>query len=238
MTINITSVQCRTNWISCALIGAAALVLGGTIFAEVEEEVGLPVDGELDALVVSTWRLPGKISEATSAVTVLDPAELEERGIIDLREALNEVPGVIATSTAGQRGAIGSVFIRGTTTSFSQLVVDGIRVSDSTAALGNFFSGARLDDLGRIEVLRGPQAAIHGGEAVGGVIWLETARGDGDPATRLRLEAGSFATLNGFLSNSGQEGALSWFVGGGYDGTHNDAVGEDFDQIRGSLRLE
>lgn len=238
MTIHITSVQCRTNRISCALIGAAALVLGGTIFAEVEEEVGLPVDGELDALVVSTWRLPGKISEATSAVTVLDPAELEERGIIDLREALNEVPGVIATSTAGQRGAIGSVFIRGTTTSFSQLVVDGIRVSDSTAALGNFFSGARLDDLGRIEVLRGPQAAIHGGEAVGGVIWLETARGEGDPATRLRLEAGSFATLNGFLSNSGQEGALSWFVGGGYDGTHNDAVGEDFDQIRGSLRLE
>ena len=102
MTIHITSVQCRTNRISCALIGAAALVLGGTIFAEVEEEVGLPVDGELDALVVSTWRLPGKISEATSAVTVLDPAELEERGIIDLREALNEVPGVIATFINGQ----------------------------------------------------------------------------------------------------------------------------------------
>lgn len=182
--------------------------------------------------------MPGKVSESTSAVTVLDPRDLEGRGILDLRQALNEVPGVIATSTGGQTGASGSVFIRGTTTSYSQLIVDGIRVSDSTAALGNFFSGARLDDLSRIEVLRGPQAAIHGGESVGGVIWLETARGEGDPTTRLRLEGGSFDSLNGFLSHSGSEDNFSWFVGGGYDGTHNDDEFQDFDQARAAMRLE
>lgn len=238
MIPNITSAKCRTKRISCALLGAAALALSGNISAEVEEEVGLPADGELDVLVVSAWRMPGQVSETTSAVTVLDPEEFEERGIIELREALNEVPGVIATSTGGQTGAVGSVFIRGTKTSYSQLVVDGMRVSDSTTQLGNFFAGARLDDLSRIEVLRGPQAAIHGGESVGGVIWLETARGEGDPKTQLRLEGGSFGSFNGFLSNAGQEGALSWFIGAGYDGTHNDAVGEDFDQVRGSMRLE
>ncbi|MDP4624365.1 MAG: TonB-dependent receptor [Akkermansiaceae bacterium] len=238
MIQNITSAKCRTNRISCTLIGVAALALGGNISAEVEEEVGLPTDGELDVLVVSAWRMPGKVSEATSAVTVLDPEEFEERGIFDLRQALNEIPGVIATSTGGQTGAAGSVFIRGTTTAYSQLVVDGMRVSDSNTSMGTFLAGARLEDLSTIEVLRGPQAAIHGGESVGGVIWLETARGEGDAKTQLRLEGGSFGSFNGFLSNAGQEGALSWFVGAGYDGTHNDAVGEDFDQVRGSLRLE
>ena len=209
---------------------ATALTLGGILSAETTRE--------LDELIVSALRMPGEASKTTSAVTALDPRELEHRGVLDLRQALNEVPGVNATSTSGQTGAIGSVFIRGTTTSYSQLVVDGVRLSDSTAPSGNFFSGARLDDLGRIEVLRGAQAAIHGGEAVGGVIWLETARGDGDPKTRLRIEGGSFDSLNGFLSHSGKEGPFSWFLGGGYDGTHNDDVLQDFDQARAALRME
>lgn len=209
---------------------ATAFTLGGILSAETIQE--------LDKLIVSALRMPGEASRTTSAVTALDPRELEARGILDLRQALNEVPGVTATSLSGQTGAIGSVFIRGTTTSYSQLVVDGVRLSDSTAPSGNFFSGARLDDLGRIEVLRGAQAAIHGGEAVGGVIWLETARGEGDPETRLRIEGGSFDSINGHLSHSGKEGPFSWFVGGGYDGTHNDAIRQDFDQARAALRME
>jgi iron complex outermembrane receptor protein len=182
--------------------------------------------------------MPNELSKTTSAVTLLDPRDLEERGILDLRQALNEAPGVIATSTSGQTGAIGSVFIRGTATAYSQVIVDGMRLSDSNAQLGNFVSGARLDDLGKIEVLRGAQSAIHGGDAIGGVIWLETARGQGDPRTRLRAEAGSFDSLNGYVSHSGEEKSFSWFVGGGYDGTHNDADLQNFDQARAALRFE
>ena len=119
MTQNKTSALGRTKWTGCALTGIAAITLCGHAPAEIESE--------LDTLVISAWRLPGKVSEATSAVTAINPRELEERGILDLRQALNEVPGVIATSTSGQTGAIGSVFIRGTTTSYSQLVVDCMR---------------------------------------------------------------------------------------------------------------
>lgn len=209
---------------------ATAFTLGGILSAETIQE--------LDELIVSAQRLPGEASKTTSAVTALDPLELESRGVLDLIEALNEVPGVIATSTSAQNGGSGSVFIRGTTASYSQLVVDGIRLSDSTAPMGNFFSGARLDDLGRIEVLRGAHAAIHGGEAIGGVIWLETARGESDPKTRLRIEGGSFDSLNSYLSHSGKEGPFSWFLGGGYDGTHNDVESQNFDQARAALRME
>jgi vitamin B12 transporter len=230
MTQNKQSAIGRTKTLGRALIGASALTLGSTLSAETSKE--------LNELIVSALRMPNEVSKTTSAVTALDPRDLEERGILDLRQALNEAPGIIATSTAGQAGAIGSVFIRGTTTASSQLIVDGMRLSDSNAQLGNFFSGARMDDLERVEVLRGAQSAIHGGDAIGGVIWLETARGQGDPRTRIRTEAGSFDSLNGYVSHSGQENSSSWFVGGGYDGTHNDAVDQNFDQARAALRYE
>ena len=196
------------------------------------------IENELDGIVVSARRLPADAERTTSAVTVLDPRDLTDRGILDLKTALNEVPGVIATSTSGQTGGIGSLFIRGTTTAYSQVVVDGMRLSDTTAPLGNFLAGARVDDLGRIEVLRGPHSAIHGGESVGGVLWLETAYGEGDPSSRLTAEAGSFGSLATHASTRGRSGSLSWFAGLGYESTGNDTELERYDQSRGALRAE
>lgn len=211
----------------------AALALSLTTITAVAE-----VDDELDTLVVSAIRTPLDIGNSTAAVSTLDLGDLERRGIISLREALNEVPGVISTSTSGQAGAIGSLFIRGTTTAYSQVVVDGIRLSDATVQLGNFLGGAGVDDLGRIEVLRGPQAAFYGGEAVGGVIWLETARGSGSPAGRLTVEAGSHDSFRASASHRGSHGNLAWFVGASHELTDNDARFNHYDQTRAALRTE
>lgn len=221
--------QKRTIRTGCTL-GFVAIVLCGSLTAEVVDE--------LDELVVSAWRIPGDVSRTTSALTVLDPKEMEEMGLLDIKDALDRIPGVIATSLGGQTGASGTVLIRGTTSSYSQLVVDGIRVSDSTSPMGNFLSGARVNDLSRIEVIRGPQAAIHGGESVGGVIWMETARGSGEPETYLRSEVGSFGSHQVFGSHSGEKNGLSWYLGGGYEHTDNDAPNESYDLIRSSMRLE
>ena len=196
------------------------------------------IENELDDLVVSAMRFPVEAGKTTAAVTVLDPRELQDRGLSDLSSALNQVPGVISLSTGGQAGASGSLFVRGTTTAYSQVVVDGMRLSDSTVPLGNFLGGSRLDDLGRIEVLRGPQSALYGGEAIGGVIWLETARGEGDPGGSLRLEGGSFDSLSAYLSTEGTAGNFSWFAGAGYDSTANDVRNNDWDQGRAAFRLE
>lgn len=206
------------------------LVAAPLVTAEVENELG--------DIVVSALRFPNQASKTTSSVTVLDPLDLQQRGIYDLTTALNEVPGVIATSTAGQSGAIGSLFIRGTTTNYSQVVVDGVRLSDATAPLGNFLGTSRIQEIGRIEVLRGPQSAIYGGEAVGGVIWLETPRGEGTPGGTFSVEGGSFGSLSTHASASGKTGDLSWFLGGGYDLSENDARNSDWNQGSGALRLE
>lgn len=219
----------RTIQSGCAL-GVLAVVICGSLHAE--------VDNQLDELIVSAWRIPGKISSTTSAVKVLDPEEIESLGLLDMKDALNRIPGVISTSLGGQTGGLGSIYIRGTASSYSQLVVDGIRVSDSTSPMGNFLSGGRVNDFSRIEVIRGPQAAIHGGESVGGVLWMETARGTGEPETYLRTEVGSFDSQNIFGSYAGEENGLSWYLGGGYEKTDNDTPNEFYDLYRSSMRLE
>jgi len=193
---------------------------------------------ELDPLIVSALRVPRPADETTSAVTTLDPDELEKHGIFQLRDALNRSPGVISTSTGGQTGAIGSLFIRGTNTSYSQVVVDGMRLSDSTTQLGNFLGGARINDLGRIEILRGPQGSIYGGESIGGVLWLETAGGSGANSSRLTAEAGSFNSFSLGGSHQGTLDDLTYFFATGYEETDNDARAQDFHQWRAALRAD
>ena len=213
---------------------AAGLTL--SISSQAEES---SVPGELEELVVSATKFPKKASETTAQVEVLDLEALLKRGIQDVRSALNDSPGVLSTSTGGETGALGALLIRGTTTSDSQIVVDGIRINDSNGdTANNFLRGPQLNSFGRIELLKGPQTSLYGGNALGGILYMETPTGFGSPETRLSAEVGEFNTLNSFLSNSGGEEALSWFIGGGYNGTDNDARDQEFYQSNANLRLE
>ena len=90
-----------------------------------------------------------------------------------------------------------------------------------------------------IEVLRGPQGAIHGGESIGGVIWMETPRGAGDPSGSVTVEAGSFDSLGTHGMFQGQEGdRFSYYLSGGYEETDNDGPYQHFHQGNTALRVE
>ena len=193
---------------------------------------------ELDPLIVSALRVPREASTVTSSVTSLDPEQLETSGILQLRDALNAAPGVISTSTGGETGALGAVFIRGTTTNYSQIVIDGMRLSDSSTPLGNILSAARTTDIGKLEILRGPQGAIYGGESIGGVLWMETPRGSGDPNGSATVEAGSFNSFSGRAKAGGEVGKMNYYIGSSYEQTDNDAPNQHFDQSSAALRVE
>lgn len=193
---------------------------------------------ELDPLIVSALRVPREASTVTSSVTSLDPKQLETSGVLQLRDALNAAPGVISTSTGGETGALGSVFIRGTTTNYSQIVIDGMRLSDSSTPLGNILSAARTTDIGKLEILRGPQGAIYGGESIGGVLWMETPRGSGDPSGSATVEAGSFNSFSGRVKAGGEVGKMNYYLGSSYEQTDNDAPNQHFDQSSAALRVE
>ena len=192
----------------------------------------------LEPLIVSALQIPRDPSTVTSAVTVLDPAALQNQGILQLRDALNESPGVISTTTSGQTGAPGVIFIRGTTTKYAQIVIDGMRLSDSNNQLNSILGSARTYDVGNIEILRGPQGAIYGGESIGGVLWMETPHGAGNPRGATTFEAGSFNSLAAHGMFQGETGDLSYYLSGGYEETDNDAPHNHFDQWNTALRVE
>lgn len=215
-----------------------ALLVHAPVFGEEAKPPKDESDPKLEPLIVSALRTPRAASTVTSSVSRLDPEELTDRGLYQLRDALNQSPGVISTSNAGETGAVGGLFIRGTTTNYSQIVLDGMRMSDSSNPMGNFLAGGRAYDIGNIEILRGPQGAIYGGESIGGVLWMETPYGSGDPHGSTTVEAGSFDSLSAHSMFQGRTGNLSYYLSGGYETTENDAPNQSFHQGNTALRLE
>ncbi|MSR36291.1 MAG: TonB-dependent receptor [Gemmatimonadetes bacterium] len=140
----------------------------------------------LNELVVTATRLPLPRAAVPAAVTVLDGDELRARGVRFVADALKEVPGAAVVRT-GSDGGVTSLFLRGGESDYVQVLVDGIVVNDPGGAfdLGHL----TLDDVERIEVVRGPVSVLYGSDAVTGVVHVITRRGEG-PA-RLFASAGA-----------------------------------------------
>ncbi len=182
------------------------------------------------------------LAQSGSAVTVLEGEMLEEAQVFRLEDALRRSPGVFSESTGGQRGSISSLFLRGMKTAHAHVRVDGVRLSDSTVSTNNFLGNGLLDGVGRIEILRGPQSALYGGESIGGVIGVYSEQGSGTPESHVFVEGGSFGTLRTGASSSGSfDSGLSYSLGIGWETTENDAQGTpelDHEQLAYTLRLD
>ncbi len=191
----------------------------------------------LGPVVVTANKYPQPLEVTGSSITVLDGEGLETQQIRSLENSLRLVPGAI-TATTGARGSNTSIFLRGTESDQTQIRVDGIRISDSNILPSPFLGGENIQNLSSIEVLRGPQSSLYGGESIGGVISLTTRRGEGDPTVSLFGEAGSFGTYIGNLSGQGRIGGLSYSLSAGAESTQNDRSNNDFEQYQSSLRLD
>lgn len=146
-----------------------------------------------EEVVVIGSHVPRPAREVGSAVTVFGAEDIAARKVALGSELLREVPGV-AVSRSGQVGNLTQVRIRGAEGNHTLVLVDGIEVNDP--AFGSEFDFANLltYDLGRVEVLRGPQSALYGSDAIGGVVSLTTRRPEPGLAARAEAVAGSFGT--------------------------------------------
>ncbi|MDG0994335.1 MAG: TonB-dependent receptor [Akkermansiaceae bacterium] len=221
-------------------IAATALLttVGGLAFSHAAPEPESQLDAKLEETTILANRSLTDLSKVGSSVTVFDASELKKSGIFHIDGALKFVPGVISESIAGQRGSASSALLRGTTTRYAQIRVDGIRVSGPNITTGNFFGGTNLNGLSRIEILRGPQSALYGGDAVGGVLGLYSEKGTGKPSGRLRIGGGSFDSFNTSLNLQGQLDKLSYALTLGYETTDNDLPNNRFEQSSYALRLD
>lgn len=175
----------------CARIalGALALALPQYVWAADAEDQAKP-----EAILVSATRAtePQTDGTYTGSATILSADDLRHRQTRGVSDALRDVPGVAVSQVAGQT----QLRLRGSEGNHVLVLVDGIEVSDPFA--GEFDFGTLQAGIGgRVEVLRGPQSALYGSDAIGGVVsYFTPSACDGDPAAGF-VEAGSHATLNG-----------------------------------------
>jgi vitamin B12 transporter len=152
-----------------------------------------------------------ELRDYTGSALIITAEQLEQRQTRDIADILRDVPGVAVAGIAGQT----QIRLRGSEANHVLVLVDGIEVSDPFA--GEFDIGTLQADIGaRLEVLRGPQSALYGPDAIGGVVAYESASGRRRPGFGARIEGGTQGTINGALrygaAGNGWDAALSAVV--------------------------
>lgn len=171
----------------------------------------LRVSAIAESIVVSASQIDVPLSIAPDSVTVITAAELESRQVETVADALRQVPGLAVTRSGG-RGAITSMFPRGGGSDYTLVLVDGMRANSFGG--GYDFAHLQADDIDRIEIVRGPQSAVFGSDAIGGVVRIVTRRG-GRPGVEGLVEAGGLATRRAAASAAGSAGRWTWGAGAG-----------------------
>lgn len=203
--------------------------------------VRLSLSALAESVVVSAAQVEIPLSQATSTVTVIAGAELRARQIHSLADALRTVPGLNVAATGGS-GAVTAVFPRGGESNFTLVFVDDVPVN----GFGGEFDFAHLttENVERIEVVRGPQSALFGSNAIGAVVRVITRRG-GAPAISGSYEAGGHETQRIAGATSGSLGAFEWgasgerFTSDGFNGERTAAgllvENDDYTRSSGTL---
>ena len=182
----------------CSVAGAA-LVSAVPVAAQDEgarEETITFADYRLPPEILVSGSRDGSLTRKsfTGSALVITAEQLEQRQTRDIADVLRDVPGVAVAGVAGQT----QIRLRGAEANHVLVLVDGIEVSDPFA--GEFDIGTLQADPGaRVEVLRGPQSALYGPDAIGGVIAYHSASGRAVPGFAARIEGGTQGTANGAL---------------------------------------
>jgi outer membrane cobalamin receptor len=168
-----------------------------------------------ESIVVSAAQIDMPLSRAADSVTVITAADLEARQIETVADALRLVPGLAVTRSGG-RGALTALFPRGGASNYTLVLVDGIRANSFGG--GYDFAHLSVADVDRIEIVRGPESALFGSDAIGAVVQVVTRRG-GRPRVDGLIEGGNQGTARATIGAAGSHGDWSW--GGGAERTRS-----------------
>jgi vitamin B12 transporter len=179
---------------------------------------------EQSPIVVTATRIPTPESEVGSSVTVITAEDIRRKQYKTVSEALRTVPGLDVVQ-AGGPGQQTSVFIRGASSSHTLVLVDGINIADASSPNGAVdFSSLVLDNVERIEVVRGPQSTLYGANAIGGVINIITRKGEGKTRATLSMQAGNNSSTYQHLSMLGSRDRVDYSLSGTHLKTHASSV--------------
>ncbi len=204
-------------------LGAILTVLAAVVPVAAEVTV-------MDPVVVTATRMAEPLAEVSASVAVVTAEQIAARGATRLDEVLQDVVGLHVVSS-GPAGSLSSASIRGSEASQVLVLIDGVRLNSPQN--GQFDLNqlpVTLNEIERIEVLRGAASALYGSNALGGVINIITRSPEETPSTQVGLTEGRYDAriING--STSRRIGDFRYRLGAGYQESDGYRKNSDFDQ--------
>jgi vitamin B12 transporter len=163
--------------------------------------VALQIASASEIVIVTATRSPAPEQETASSVSLLTGDEITTMQPVSFSDALRFLPGAVV-NVAGQRGGLGSLFVRGGDSRYNKILVDGVPVDESGGTFD--FGTVPLAEADRIEFQRGTQSTLYGSDAMTSVLQVFTRNGTSAvPELRFGADGGNFGTAHGFLSLAG-----------------------------------
>jgi len=218
-------IRIRAAAFFCAIAPAA---LAQNVFAQEPASQDAPTQDSraaaapgVPAITITAARAEQALQRTGSAVSVIGPDEIARSSARSVEDLLRQAPGVAVNSSGGP-GQVQTVLLRGAEARHTLVLVDGVRINDPSSTGGEVdFSGLSLDNVERIEILRGPQTALYGSDAIGGVVQIVTKKGQRQGHFgSAQIEAGAYGTKEARAQMNGAQGPLFYSLG--VSGYHTD----------------
>ncbi|MGA7889273.1 MAG: TonB-dependent receptor [Candidatus Sulfotelmatobacter sp.] len=165
-----------------------------------------------ETVVVTATRTLVPAGESGASVSTLENAQLEAMRPTAADDAVRYLPGAVV-NTAGQRGGLSSLFVRGGDSTYNKVIVDGVTINEPGGTFD--FGTLPLTQASRMEFLRGAQSTLYGSDAMTSVVQVWTRTGSTPtPELRFGADGGNFSTANGYASLGGANGRFDYNLSG------------------------
>ena len=182
----------------------AAVLIGSHLLAQEDT-----TSKTMDVVVITANKFPQKQSGTGKVVSIITKEQIEKSGGKDLSQLLNEQTGIIVNSATSNPGKDKSLFLRGATSAYTLILLDGVPLNDPTGVGGTFdLRLLSLDNIERIEILKGSQSTLYGSNAVAGVINIISKKPFGTKPTLNGLL--NFGSYNSFKGNAHVSQKVKW----------------------------
>lgn len=189
-----------------------------------EDTTAVDTTPTMDKVVVTAGRRTQSINELGSSISVFSAKEIEQLQLNSVDEVLQRIPGVSIVRSGGI-GQNTQVRMRGFTTKHVLTMIDGVKMNNPSEADNQYgLEHLLLDNVERVEVLRGPQSGLYGGDASAGVINIITRRPEGDPELRLSAMHGSHDTWELAAGSQGRVNDIGYSINTSYFSTEGISI--------------
>ena len=197
------------------IFGVTALIFSSHLFAQQDSAKSL------DEVVITATKYPVKQSQTGKVVTVVTREQIERSAGKDLSQVLSEQAGVNITGAYSNPGKDKSVFLRGAGSAYTLFLLDGVPFNDPSGTGGTFdIRLIPLEQIERIEILKGSQSTLYGSNAIAGVINIITRKAQSEQTTGSGLLSyGSYNTFKGDANFNKKGKVLEYNLGYEYVNT-------------------